>query len=325
MGGFLKQLRRRLGAGLLTLCALPPPLATADSLISPALAPQPVILWYRNYDSPAVHALLTLALEKTPEYGPYQIVRSIEMGQGRALHELMRNSSDVITVANVAATLDREDDLVAIPIPIDSGLLGLRVCLVTPANRDLFEGVDSVAEFRQRGLRVGQGVHWPDTGILQANGVEVITHPQFEILFRMLINDRFECFARGVSEVLYDLEQQHPDEFVIEPHLLIAYPFPSYFFVSRADHETGQRIQLGMERAIEDGSFSAFLDDFYARPVRELGLDQRQVLTLENPFLSEESAKVVSRALQFLQAFIERHGESATPLNGVLEQPAVKP
>ncbi|MCH8498655.1 MAG: hypothetical protein LAT63_09265 [Marinobacter sp.] len=291
----------------------------------PVLAPQSVILWHRNYDSPAVRALLTLALEKTPEYGPYRIVRSIEMGQGRALLELMRNNSDLVTVANVAATLDREDDLVAIPIPIDSGLLGLRVCLVTPANQNLFEGVTSVAELRKRGLRIGQGVHWPDTGILQANDVEVITHPQFDILFRMLVNDRFECFARGVSEVLYDLDQQGSDAFIVEPHLLVAYPFPSYFFVSRADHETGQRIQLGMERAIEDGSFSEFLDDFYARPVRELGLDQRQVLTLENPFLSEESAKVVSRALQFLQQFIERHGKSTEPLNGMLEQPAVTP
>ncbi|MEQ9547685.1 MAG: hypothetical protein RIK85_16925 [Marinobacter sp.] len=258
-------------------------------------------LWYRNYDSPAIRALLELALKKTPEYGEFRIIRSEEMGQGRVLRELAHGRTKLVDIANVAASSERESQLLAIPIPIDGGLLGFRVCVALPKSLPLFKGVRSVEDLRDRGIRIGQGLHWPDTDILKVNNIPVVTHTRYELLFRMLRNDRFDCFARGVSEVMYDLAIENDPDLVIEPSIMLAYPMPSYFFTSPYDYLTAHRVQLGMERSIRDGSFAQFLATYYGKAIETLALDQRTVIVLRNPFLSEESRMVGRRTLNNLQ------------------------
>ncbi|MDC0664301.1 hypothetical protein [Marinobacter sp. SS21] len=265
------------------------------------------ILWYRNYDSPAVYALVKLAMEATPEYGPFRIHRSVEMVQGRALRELAREESQVLDIATVATSVEREKELLAIPIPIDGGLLGFRVCVVMKDQVQRFEGINSIAELSARGLKIGQGLHWPDSTVLQVNGIEVITHSRFETLFLMLKNRRFDCFARGVSEVMFDLALANDPNLVIEPSLLITYPMLSYFFVGPDDHETAQRLQLGMERAIQDGRFSRYLGTYFGHAVEALNLSERTILVLDNPYLSGDSMDIGRQALETLRARIQRY------------------
>lgn len=264
-------------------------------------APTIYHLWYRNYDSPAVLAALRLAFDKTPEYGPYRILRSPEMVQGRALVELREPDDRLVTIVNVATSPSREDNLYAIPLPIDGGLLGLRVCVVRQESLSRFREVEDLDDLVARGISIGQGTHWPDTEILQANGVRVITNTRYETLFTMLQRERFDCFARGVSEVLLDLERVHGSRLVIEPSLLLAYSMPSYFFVGPGDHDTAQRIQLGLERAISDGSFALHLATYYGRAVESLNLGHRKLLVLENPLLSDDSVPVGREMLETLQ------------------------
>ncbi|MBE0484894.1 transporter substrate-binding domain-containing protein [Marinobacter sp.] len=264
-----------------------------------------LILWYRNYDNPAIRSLVELALTKTPEYGSYELVRSEELSQGRALKELANNHNRLVDIANVATSAEREAFLNPIPLPVDGGLLGFRVCLVLPKNLTLFEDITNIDELKAKDIRIGQGTHWPDTPILEANGISVITHTRYEILFGMLRNERFECFARGIGEVLYDIEFNQADDLVIEPNLLIAYPMPSYLFVAPNDQETAHRLQLGMERAIQDGSFAVYLKTWFGRAVTELGLERRRILTLENPYLSEESLYIGRHTLENLRRRLE--------------------
>jgi hypothetical protein len=277
----------------LVAMAAPDAMATNDT--------REYILWYRNYDSPAIHALVELALEKTPEYGEFRLVRSEELSQGRVLRELAEDQSRLVDIANVATSAEREIFLTAVPIPVDGGLLGLRVCVVLRESLPLFEGIRNLEDLRQSDIRIGQGAHWPDTPVLESNGIPVVTHARYEILFGMLRNERFECFARGVSEVLYDLEIAQNPNLVVEPNLLIAYPMPSYLFVAPEDQQTAHRLQLGLERAIHDGSFGRFLKNYYGRAVEMLDLDERHVIALENPFLSDESRFVGRRTLENLR------------------------
>jgi hypothetical protein len=197
-----------------------------------------------------------------------------------------------------------------IPIPIDGGLLGLRVCVVRKGDLERFEGIESVQDLSDRNIRIGQGTHWPDTSILQVNGIEVVTHSRYEILFRMLDSQRFECFARGVSEVIYDLRLENNPDYVIEPELLIAYAMPSYFFVGKGNQQTAHRLQLGMERAIIDGSFADYLDRFYSRAIQKLNLGSRRILLLDNPFLSRDSWRIGQRTLRDLRSRIDRMRQS---------------
>nr|WP_305967003.1 hypothetical protein [Marinobacter salsuginis] len=269
------------------------------------VASRDYVLWYRNYDSPAIRALVELALKKTPEYGDSRVIRSEELSQGRVLRELADGQSRLVDIANVATSIEREEFLTAIPFPVDGGLLGFRVCVVLPESLPKFAGIKNLEDLRARQIWIGQGSHWPDTPVLEANGIPVVTHSRYEILFGMLRNERFDCFARGVSEVLYDLEMEQDPNLVIEPNLLIAYPMPSYLFVGPNDQETAHRLQLGIERAIHDGSFSEFLRRYYSRAVKELNLSQRRVIALENPFLSEESRYIGRSTLENLRRRLE--------------------
>jgi len=287
---------------VLSLCVFAAPLSAATSAaITPQATSRDYVLWYRNYDSPAIRALVELALKKTPEYGDFRIIRSEELSQGRVLRELTDGQSRLVDIANVATSAEREEFLTAIPFPVDGGLLGFRVCVVLPESLPKFEGIKNLDDLRASQIWIGQGSHWPDTPVLEANGIPVVTHSRYEILFGMLRNNRFDCFARGVSEVLYDLEMEQDPNLVIEPNLLIAYPMPSYLFVGPHDQETAHRLQLGIERAIHDGSFSEFLRAYYARAVKDLNLDTRTVIALENPFLSEESRYVGRSTLENLR------------------------
>ena len=274
------------------------PFISADTLAEDE--PREYTLWHRNFDNPAIHALVELALDKTPEYGDFTLARSESLSQGRALRELATNGSPLLDIANVATTPFREESLNAIPIPVAGGLLGFRVCLVLPENQPLFEGIRSVEDLQAKDIRIGQGAHWPDSAVLASSGIEVVTHTRYELLFRMLRNQRFECFARGVNEVLYDQENIEAQGLVIEPNLLLAYPMPSYLFTAPDDEETTQRLQLGLERAIKDGSFATYLKQSYGRAVKELDLKQRTMITFENPNLTEESRRVGREALENL-------------------------
>jgi len=280
--------------------------ATSAAFANPVSASaHDYILWYRNYDSPAIYALVNLALRKTPEYGEFRILRSRELSQGRALRELERGDHRLVDIANVATSAERESVLTPVPIPVDGGLLGFRVCVIMPESLPLFQGIHSLADLRESGVRIGQGDHWPDTPVLKKNEISVITHSRYEILFGMLRKKRFDCFARGVSEVANDLQLENDPELIIEPGLVLAYPMPSYLFVGPDDQVTAHRLQLGMERAIRDGSFSVFLDRYYGAAVKNLDLGRRTIIVLDNPFLSEESSNVGRQTLNNLRWRIE--------------------
>ncbi|GGE73495.1 hypothetical protein GCM10011533_27360 [Streptosporangium jomthongense] len=285
----------------------PPSAPEASAFVSAPVNPahRDYVLWYRSYDNPAIYALVNLALAKTAEYGEFRLLRSSELSQGRALRELARGEYGLLDIANLATSTEREERLTAIPVPVDGGLLGFRVCVVMPHNLALFEGINSLADLRDRDIRIGQGVHWPDTDILRENNIPVITHSRYEILFGMLKNERFDCFARGVSEVANDLRIENDPELVVEPGIVLAYPMPSYLFVGPEDHLTAHRLQLGMERAIRDGSFGAFLEQFYGTAAEDLNLDKRTVIALDNPFLSGESDNLGRQTLQNLRRRLE--------------------
>ncbi len=92
---------------------------------------QPIRAWnlLLDHPNPAVVQLLRLSLDLTvPEYGPYQLVSSPQMEQGRAVKEL--RSGELVQVGVFAPDGERERELLAIHIPLAKGLLGWRVCLV---------------------------------------------------------------------------------------------------------------------------------------------------------------------------------------------------
>lgn len=235
-----------------------------------------------DHPNPAVVQLLRLSLDLTvPEYGPYQLVSSPQMEQGRAVKEL--RSGELVQVGVFAPDEERERDLLAIHIPLAKGLLGWRVCLVRQGDEGRFAAIGSLADWHRSELIIGQHRSWPDTQLLRANGLKVTVGNLYEALFNMLRKKRFDCFLRSVIEIEDEL-RQHPD-LAIEPRLVFRYPLALLFFVSPNYPELAQRIELGLQRARKTGDFDRIFEEGFGSTIRRLKLDVRVRLELHNPDL----------------------------------------
>lgn len=182
---------------------------------------------------------------------------------------------------------ERERQLRPIRIPLFKGLFGYRVLLIRKQEQARFDKVKTLQDLTP--FLGGQGAHWPDTPILQANGLRLTTAETAESLFRMINAKRFDYFPRGVSEVWLELLQRKEPNLAVEENILFYYPADIYFFVNKENEALAQRIEKGMEALIDNGKFDQF---FYHHPRVSLGLEQlkqRRIIRLKNPYLPAET------------------------------------
>lgn len=247
-------------------------------------AETPIRAWnlLLDHPNPTVAGLLRLSLDLTvPEYGPYRLIASPPMEQGRAVKELQ--GGELVQVGVFAPDEERERTLLAIHVPLAKGLLGWRVCLVRQGDEGRFANIRSLTDWRQAGFRIGQHRSWPDTRLLKENGLDVVVGGLYEALFNMLHKRRFDCFLRSVIEIEDELTQ-HPD-LAIEPHLVFRYPLALLFFVSPRYPELAKRIELGLQRARQSGDYERIFEAGFGSTIRRLQLERRVMLELSNPDL----------------------------------------
>lgn len=84
----------------------------------------------------------------------------------------------------------------------------------------------------------------------------------------MLGAGRFNCFLRSVGEVASDLKRRQTGGFTVEKHLLFSYQSTSLFFVNKENTRLATRLELGLRRAVLDGSFSKYFRETYARELK---------------------------------------------------------
>ena len=224
--------------------------------------------------------LLKLALSKvSPQYRVE--LAEVPMNQDRQVLEL--EAGRVIDVAPMPTSAEREARLRVVPIPINKGVLGLRLGLIRKGDAARFAGVNTLGDVMH--LRLAQGQQWPDTQILRANGVPVITAPSYEGLFKMLEGRRFDYFPRSALEI-WDEQASNADTLEIEPHFALHYYYDAYYMVNRVNAKLAEAIRQGLEESIADGSADRLFDKYYGERLRQARLDKRVVIELKNPLLT---------------------------------------
>jgi hypothetical protein len=227
--------------------------------------------------------LLQLALSKTGTDYRIQLAQ-VPMNQERQVLEI--EAGRTIDVASIPSSAEREARLLPIRIPIHKGALGWRIGLIRKGDQELLARVNSLK--RLQSVSLAQGQEWPDTKILEANGISVITAPMYEGLFKMLEAKRFDYFPRSVMEI-WDEQANNADRLVIEPHLALHYYYDAYFMVNRKNTRLAQDIRDGLERAILDGSFDKLFQQYFGERIRKAHLETRTVIELQNPLLTPET------------------------------------
>jgi len=230
--------------------------------------------------------LLELALEKTATQLNTTHLKATPstMKQGRAIHELAQGRT--IDIVWTVTSITREKKLLPIRIPLLKGLLGHRVLIIRKEDKNKFAAVNNIKDLQR--FAAGQGHDWPDTKILRANQFTVSTTSSYDGLFEMLEAQRFDFFPRGINEAWQELETQENPGLIVEDHILLYYPSPIYFFVNNNNQMLANRIEEGLKRSIEDGSFNQLFYSYHVhKKMFQAGnIKQRQMILLHNPLLS---------------------------------------
>lgn len=209
-----------------------------------------------------------------------------QFSQWRWMIELTqhRNNNQVLWTAT---SIQRETLLRPIRVPMFKGLIGVRVLVIRREDEAKFRQIQNLQGLQR--LVAGQGANWPDSAILQANGLPVTEGVGKAQVYKMLAAKRLDYFPRGVTEIANETAFLAQHNLMVAPNIYLSYPAAMYFFVNQENAELARRLETGFERLIDSGQFAAF---FYNHPRIKQGLPYLQgsrALHLKNPSLPEST------------------------------------
>jgi len=209
-----------------------------------------------------------------------------DMTQTRLMEDTLNGNLDIMWAGT---SKELEDIVEPIRIPMFKGLLGHRFLIIRKDDQSKFDNVKSIEDLRQ--IPLGQGTAWIDTKILEANGLKVVKTMKYQNLFFMLDGGRFDAFPRAVFEPFSEVEKRPNLNLAVEKRLMLVYKSDFYLFVNKNNKKLARDLELGLNRAIADGSFEKVFRS--APSVQEAiangDLKNRLVIPLNNPFMSPET------------------------------------
>lgn len=228
-------------------------------------------------------ALLTLALEKTRHiYGDYTLspIDTIMTPKRRMALLVENQHPNLVVMLGFAELTWPQTDLAFIDFPIDLGILGWRICFVSPQAKARVAQAQSIDELRQ--FSIAQGAHWRDTDILRENGFRVIESPTYTALFSMITRGRADLFCRGINEIANEYEKfKHIENLYYDESFAFSYRMPIFFHVHKKNTLVKRRIEEGLKLAYEDGSLMKLWLDTFKASVLFSNIKQRRVFNLK--------------------------------------------
>lgn len=204
----------------------------------------------------------------------------------RSVAEVASGHGRVNVIARVFSH-ELNKTLRVVNLPLDRGLLGLRLFLVMPAAQQRLMSVRTLDELRQ--FSMGQSPTWTDVDILRAGGFRVVLVDSQQALFQMLGAGRFDVFPRGAIEAMDELRHAGPmvPGIQLEKSLLLHYPLSRYYMVPRTPvgERMAQRIEDGLMCLKRTGELDRRYRAYKALMLAEVPLSGRRVFRLPNPIL----------------------------------------
>ena len=130
---------------------------------------------------------------------------------------------------------------------------------------------------------------WPDTSILEWNGMTMFRSSTYAGLFKMLAMERIDYFPRSVIEIWREYEANKSMKITVDENVLVYYPTAFYYFVSKKRPELARAIESGLETMIKDGRFEKLFMHYHADYIDAVNIDKRALIVLKNPLLPPET------------------------------------
>jgi len=237
-------------------------------------------------DTSLPHKLLIKALERANLNYSYPYADDKNVSNTRILNDVKNGELDVMWSMT---SRDLESDYQAVYFPIFRGLLGMRLAIVKEERRSLFAGVSNLTDLQK--FVAGQGKVWPDTKILEHNGLTVAKTLKYPNLFYMLEGERFDYFPRGINEPWDEIKRYADLNLVVEPNVIIKYRAPLYFFINKNNQSLYQTLNKALNDMVADGTFENmfFADEQVTAALNQANVTDRIIIELENPLLTEQT------------------------------------
>lgn len=176
----------------------------------------------------------------------------------------------------------RDQRYIPVPVSLTNGLIGKRVLLVPPADKDAYKDIKTLADFRRLGKIGGFGLSWYDTGVWRINQLPYLEVANWRLIYKMIADHTrdMDYFSRGFNEVVSEAEQ-HP-ELVIEPHLMLTYDRDFIFYVSPKFPELAAILEKALIKARDNGLIDQLIKEHWARNYDILKPEQRTIIKLKN-------------------------------------------
>lgn len=210
----------------------------------------------------------------------HQLVASeVPMVQGRSLRTVAEKHG--IDVFWSVTTTEREQLLTPVRFPIDKGLYGWRILLLSPQQA---QSTPLLQLNDLKKLLLTQGHDWPDTEILRFNKLKVVPSNQYSSMFEMVSNNRVDAFPRSVLEIWRE-QAEAKVQLPVESHLVLYYPTALYYFFSHEQQELAHQVEQGLELMLQSGEFEAMFMQEFGDAIARSKLAERHVIQLRNPLL----------------------------------------
>lgn len=258
------------------------------TLLSISFSAAAEVLKYNQSDSDPngyyAAKMIKLALDHIETKYELEVVPG-QLTQTRMVEDTLTNNLDIIWAGT---SKDLEEQLELVRIPLYKGLLGHRFLIIRQGEQAKFDQVKNIDDLRK--IRLGQGTAWADTKILEANGLHVVKTMKYQNLFFMLNGARFDAFPRAVFEPFGEVDKRPELNLTVEKHLMLVYKLDFFLFVNKNKKKLARDLELGLNRAIADGSFDkVFLSSPSVQEAIAKGdLKNRLVIPLKNPLITDQ-------------------------------------
>lgn len=281
-----------------TLCLAKVTLCLAASL--PAIAATPasqapadeLVINYTPVEDPADQrlnyplAIIKLALEKTrAQYGNFRIAHIPQyLSVARAIYELKRDTwPNYFFPGGVNIEILGRENLEPVDFPIDQGLLGYRICFVSPQAKERVAAAKSLTDLRQ--FIIAQGTNWPDVSILRHNGFTVQEVGTYPGLFKMVISGRADLLCRGISELKQEYtEFKYLGNLQYDETFVLVYPMRYSIYFNKSSRPAMKRIEEGLRIAQQDGTLKQLFLQYFRDDIVFAKLNQRRFFYLQTPY-----------------------------------------
>lgn len=259
-------------------------------LLSSSASMASTTFYFKGSESPGdfrhhyIQKVLTLALDKTvAEYGEYQLIAAAEgLNVARTLLALQERSIPNF-FARVSMTDEIAEQFAYVPFPVDRGVAGYRIALVQNGKEKI--GCNQPVNLQD--YAIVQGLAWLDGDILRANNLQVYDSSSYDKMFEMTNTGRMDMFFRAINEIKYEYDSKSPalKGLQVEACLALYYPLPRFFVTDKTNQQNAERVFKGLEKAYQDGSFQRLWRQFFKDSMDWVGLSQRKIIKLNNPFI----------------------------------------